>query len=118
MPKYDPQAHLEILCSRRLGLDRCEFDVELSDGSLRELDLFQITERGTLWEWVILSISRIEDSRFTIHCMNWVGRDGVFVGEHTYSRAMKAVERKRYSKHLTNAEQVGGHQQPTRAEAT
>jgi hypothetical protein len=106
MPKYPPQARFEILASRRLGLDRCEFDVRLVEGSLRNRDLFQISERGTLWEWVILKFSRHNDDRFTILCMNWVGRDSVFVGEFATSRAMKAVECKRYKKHLKDAEQA------------
>jgi hypothetical protein len=102
MRKFLPSAHFEIRASRRLGLDRCEFDVLLQSGSIGIHEVFQVEERGTLWEWVVLAI---EEKRgfLTLRCMNWVPESGAFIGECTSSRAMKAPERKRYAKYLQTA---------------
>jgi hypothetical protein len=99
MAKVLPSAHFEIRGSRRLGLDRCEFDVVLTSGQIAAHELFQVEERGSLWEWVVL---KVEDNAgiTTLHCMNWVPASGAFVGEKCISRPMKAVERKRYAKYL------------------
>jgi len=102
MTRFPSTAHFEITASRRLGLDRCEFDVKITKGSILEGELFQITERGTVWEWVVLAIDRSKAGT-KITCMNWVPENGAFVGERTFTRAMEAVERKRYAKHLENA---------------
>lgn len=99
MAKVSPSAHFEITGSRRSGLDRCEFDVMLTSGVVGVHDLFQLEERGSLWQWVVLRIE--EKGRVTtLHCMNWVPENGAFVGEKCFTRPMKAVERKRYAKHL------------------
>ena len=99
MTKFLPSAHFEIRASRRLGLDRCEFDVGLLAGTIRVHDVFQVTERGTLWEWVVLKIEE-KTKCTTLFCMNWVPTSGAFVGEKSSTRRMKAPERKRYAKYL------------------
>ena len=99
MAKVIPSARFEITGSRRLGLDRCEFDVVLTSGKVGVHELFQVEERGTLWEWVVLGTEEREGLT-TLHCMNWVPVSGAFVGETCSSRPMKAVERKRYAKYL------------------
>jgi len=99
MAKIAPSAHFEISQSRRLGLDRCEFDVVLKSGNIGVHELFQVEERGSLWEWVILRVE-VKEGITTLHCMNWVPESGAFVGEKCFCRPMKAVERKRYSKYL------------------
>jgi len=92
-------AEFAIIDSRRLGLYRCEFDVSDISGELRARDLFQLLERGTLWEYIILDVSG-GAGVVTLHCITWVPCDGAFVGMKTTSRPMKAVERKRYAKVL------------------
>jgi hypothetical protein len=52
MAKVIPSAHFEIIGSRRLGLDGCEFDVVLTSGKVALHELFQVEQRGSLWEWV------------------------------------------------------------------
>ena len=102
MAKYPPTAHFEIIASRRLGLDRSEFDVVLGDGKIGVHEVFQVTERGTLWEWIVLKIEE-KKGFITLFCLNWLPTSGDFVGEKTISRLMKAPERKRYAKHIPNA---------------
>lgn len=92
-------AEFTIVNSRRLGLDRCEFDVSDLTGELRPRDLFQFLERGTLWEYVILDV--VATANFsTLSCITWVPSNGAFVGLKSASRPMKAIERKRYAKAL------------------
>jgi hypothetical protein len=102
MAKITLSAQFEIKESRRHGLERCEFDVLLISGEIQVHEVFQVEERGTLWEWVILKTSN-KQSLTNLFCMNWLPSDGTFVGLKVHSRPMKAPERKRYSKHLTNA---------------
>lgn len=102
MAKYPPTAEFEIHASRRLGLDRCEFEVRLLSGKIGIHEVFQVTERGTLWEWIVLKAEEKQDLA-TLFCMNWVPTSGDFVGEKCFSRAMKADERKRYAKYLQTA---------------
>jgi hypothetical protein len=92
-------AEFTVVDSRRLGLDRCEFDISDVVGELRPRDLFQFLERGTLWEYVILDVVGTANVS-TLHCITWVPSDGAFVGFKTSSRPMKAIERKRYAKVL------------------
>jgi len=87
--------------TRRLGVDRCEFDVSHVEGSMNSREIFQFIERGTLWEYVILEIHQIAD-QVTLLCMNWVPENGAFVGISSSSRPMKAAERRRYEKYLSN----------------
>lgn len=100
MAKFVPNAHFKISDSRRLGLDRCEFDVVVASGKVGMHELFQVEERGSLWEWVILGIKE-KDGTTSLHCMNWVPVSGAFVGQECFSRSMKAAERKRYAKYLS-----------------
>ena len=102
MTRILPSAHFEIRASRRLGLDRCEFDVAVFSGTIGVHEVFQVTERGTLWEWVVLRIEEKAEC-ITLFCMNWVPTSGAFVGEKSSTRAMKAPERKRYAKSLQAA---------------
>ena len=88
--------------TRRVGLDRSEFDVAQVEGSIAEREIFQFSERGTLWEYVILEVRRQRDHT-TLYCMNWVPKGGAFVGISSTSRSMKAAERRRYEKYLTRA---------------
>lgn len=99
MAKFSPSAHFEISDSKRLGLDRCEFEIVVASGKVGVHELFQVDERGSLWEWVILKIEEKEGIT-TLHCMNWVPTNGAFVGQKCFSRPMKAAERKRYAKYL------------------
>jgi hypothetical protein len=99
MAKVKSTSHFEISDSRRLGLDRCEFDVVLTSGTIGVHDIFQVVERGSLWEWVVLKTEKKEGIS-TLHCMNWVPSNGAFVGEKCSSRPLKAIERKRYAKYL------------------
>lgn len=101
MAKVVPSAQFQIAGSRRLGLDRCEFDVKLASGRVGVHDLFQVEERGSLWEWVVLRVME-NDGVTTLHCMNWVPESGAFIGEECWSRPMKAAERKRYAKYLVS----------------
>ena len=92
-------AKFVIRDTRRLGLDRSEFDVSQVEGSTNPRDIFQFSERGTLWEYVILEIHQTSD-QVTLLCMNWVPENRAFVGISTSSRPMNAAERRRYEKHL------------------
>ena len=87
--------------TRRLGLDRSNFDVSLVEGSINLGDIFQFTERGTLWEYVILEIRQHLDYT-TLFCMNWVPESGAFIGISSTSRPMKAAEKRRYEKCLSS----------------
>lgn len=92
-------AEFIVVDSRRIGLDRCQFDVSDVVGELHARDLFQILERGTLWEYVILDF--VVTANFTtLHCIAWVPCDGAFIGVKATSRSMKAIERNRYAKVL------------------
>lgn len=88
--------------TRRLGLDRSEFDVSLVEGGIFEGDVFQLSERGSLWEYVILEVRQGRDL-ITLFCMNWVPESGAFAGMSSTSRPMKAAERRRYEKYLPRA---------------
>jgi hypothetical protein len=88
--------------TRRLGLDRSEFDVSQVEGSVSPKEIFQFTERGTLWEYVILE-ARQRPDYVTLSCMNWVPESGAFIGISCTSRPMKAAERRRYEKYLPGA---------------
>jgi len=88
--------------TRRLGLDRSEFDVSRVEGDFNPGDIFQFAERGTLWEYVILEVRRHLD-HVTLLCMNWVPESGAFIGMRSSSRPMKAAERRLYEKYLLGA---------------
>ena len=88
--------------TRRLGLDRCEFDVSRVEGSISPGEIFQLTERGTVWEFIVLEVRERRDHK-TLLCMNWVPESGAFVGLGSTSRRMKAAERRRYGKYLPGA---------------
>ena len=100
--RYSYMAKFLVKDTRRLGLDRCEFDVAQVEGVIAEREVFQFSERGTLWEYVVLEIRRHRDHA-TLFCMNWVPESGAFVGLRSTSRPMKAAERRRYEKYLTRA---------------
>lgn len=102
MAKFSPNAHFEVRDSRRLGLDRCEFDVVVVSGKVCLHELFQVVERGSLWEWVILRVEE-KETITTLHCMNWVPANGAFIGQKCSSRPMKAAERKRYTRYIGRA---------------
>jgi hypothetical protein len=84
-----------ITGSRRLGLEDCEFDVVVESGALVVRELFPIEERGSLCEFVILSIKARGDS-VTLYCKPWLPESGAFVGMRAETRRLKAVDRKRY----------------------
>ena len=88
--------------TRRLGLDRSEFDVTRVEGGIAEGEIFQFSESGALWEYIILEVRQHRD-RVTLLCLNWVPEDGAFVGISGDSRPMKAAERRRYQKYLSRA---------------
>jgi len=97
-------ADLRVISSRRLALDRSEFEVEVGRGAVGVHELFQFIERGTVWEYVILDVEPMQEfNRFRLRCMNWVPESGAFMGMTTISRPMKAAERKRYGKYLPAA---------------
>ena len=95
-------AEFLIKDTRRLGLDRSEFDVTQVEGSIAEREIFQFSERGTLWEYIILEV-RWHGDHATLFCMNWVPETGAFAGIRIASRPMKAAERRRYERYLTHA---------------
>ena len=88
--------------TRRLGIDRSEFDVTQVEGHISAGEIFQLSERNSLWEYVILGIRQRRD-RTTLFCMNWVPESGAFVGLSGTSRTLKAAERRRYEKYLPRA---------------
>lgn len=92
-------ASFEIIGSRRLGLDKCEFDVALVSGSIVVGELFAINENGSLWEYVILG-TRPAGATATLDCATWLPEDGAFVGTVTHTRAMNAADRQRWAKML------------------
>jgi hypothetical protein len=85
--------------SRRLGLDRCEFDVGEVRGEIRPLEYFAFMERGTAWEYVILDVKGRAGGA-TLLGLSWIPEDGAFVGFEVTSRPMKSVQRKRWAKML------------------
>lgn len=89
----------EIIGSRRLGLESCEFDVVVDSGDPVVGELFPIQERGSLWEFIIVGIDRGSDL-VTLRCVTWLPGDGAFVGLKATTRAMTAVDKKRYAKAL------------------
>ena len=91
-----------ITDTRRLGLDRSAFAVSQVEGGILPGEIFQLSERGTLWEYVILEVDQHRDHA-TLFCLNWVPESGAFAGMSGTSRPMKAAERRRYAKHLPGA---------------
>jgi hypothetical protein len=92
-------ATFEITDSRRLGLERCEFDVRIIEGEVCVGELFPIEDRGTLWEYIVLAVQRNETTH-TLDCVTWIPSSGAFVGLTVSTRAMNSVDRKRYAKVL------------------
>ncbi|MCW2349713.1 MULTISPECIES: hypothetical protein [unclassified Sphingobium] len=89
-------ATFKIIGSRRCGLEDCEFDVILEDGEIIVNEIFPIWEKGTLWEFIIRAIEHRSDS-ITLFCKTWLPESGAFVGLSVKTRAMNAVDRKRYA---------------------
>jgi hypothetical protein len=92
-------AAFEIVDSRRLGTETCEFDVAPRSGEIVVGELFSVEERGSLWEYIILSITEKADF-LTLGCVTWLPEDGALVGSVVTTRALNAVARKRYAKVL------------------
>jgi len=92
-------ATFRIVGSRRLGPANCEFDVIVESGSVAVGELFPIEERGSLWEYIILSVEQRSDV-VTLGCVTWIPTSGAFVGLTASTRAMKAVDKKHYAKVL------------------
>ena len=63
------------------------------------MDCFRFTERGTLWEYVVLTVVPCSGG-ITLHCLTWIPEDGAFVGISATSRPMTAAQRKMYRKVL------------------
>jgi hypothetical protein len=87
-----------IVASRRLGLENCEFDVTVAEGEVLRGETFEITERGTLWQYIVTGIRPAPPDTVTLECVTWLVTDGAFVGEWCESREMKKSERKMYAK--------------------
>lgn len=88
-------AEFTIVASRRLGLYDCEFEIATVSGEVLRGETFEILERGTLWQWIVLGVSQGE-SFTTLSCITWIPESGAFVGETCHSRAMKAKDRKMF----------------------
>ncbi|MBR0643868.1 hypothetical protein [Plastoroseomonas hellenica] len=89
----------EIVGSRRVGLESCEFDVVLQSGDVFAGEIFLIKEKGSLWEYIIISVER-RVGCITLGCVTWLPASGAFVGLRGSTRAMNATDRKRYAKAL------------------
>jgi hypothetical protein len=101
MPSRPERAtkRFEIVGSRRLGLSTCEFDVVQESGRLVVGDFFPIKERGSLWEYVVVSVEQ-RTGFATLGCVAWIPADGAFIGTVVSTRAMTATDRKRWAKAL------------------
>jgi hypothetical protein len=89
----------KIVGSRRLGLSTCEFDVVVESGSLAVGDFFPIEERGSLWEYIVVSVERRTDF-ITLGCVAWIPMDGAFVGALVNTRAMTSADKKTWARAL------------------
>jgi len=95
-------ASFEIIASRRLSTENCEFDVASISGTIAVGDLFPIEEHGSLWEYIIFSAQ--EHASFTtLSCVTWLPENGAFVGYNASTRRLKAKDKKRYSKLLAGS---------------
>jgi hypothetical protein len=91
--------NFEIIGSRRLGLSTCEFDVVAESSRLVVGDFFPIKERGSLREYVVVSVEP-QAAFVTLGCVAWIPADGAFVGTVVSTRPMTAVDKRRWAKAL------------------
>ena len=89
----------KIIDSRRCGLSTCEFDIIAESGTPVVGDFFPIKERGSLWEYIVVSVEQRTDF-LTLECVAWIPTDGAFVGTQVSTRAMTTADRKRWAKAL------------------
>jgi hypothetical protein len=99
-------AKFRIVTSRRLGLENCEFDVIYTAGTVNAGEVFEILDRGTLWEYVVMNTLQ-EQGLVKLECVTWVPEDGAFAGVSAESFPMKAVHKRRYAKVLAKFKYLG-----------
>ncbi|HEY8575319.1 MAG TPA: hypothetical protein VIL88_03155 [Devosia sp.] len=98
-------AQFKIIESRRLGLEECEFDVSPEAGQVISGEMFPIQERGSLWEYVVVTAQH-RGEHVTLLCRPWLPGDQAFVGLSVTTRKLTAVDRKRYRKLLDGIENL------------
>ncbi len=95
-------ARFTILTTRSAGVYSCEFDVQPIEGQITPGEIFEISDRGSPFEYPILAVlpHRKGDTATTLVCLNWALPDGPLNGMTCESHAMKSAQKKRYEKYI------------------
>src|SRR5262245_47572653 len=98
-------ARFTILSTRNSGAYSCEFDVQPSEGQILPGQVFEVTDRGSPFEYPILAVlpHRKGDSAVTLVCLNWALRDGPLNGRVCESHSVTSAQRKRYANQIRTA---------------
>src|SRR6266699_1050441 len=92
-------AQFTILSTRNSGAYSCEFDVQPAEGQILPGEVFEVTDRGSPFEYPILAVlpHKKGDTATTLVCLNWALPDGPLNGTVCESHAMTSAQRKRYA---------------------
>jgi hypothetical protein len=93
-------AKLQIVRSKRIDLQRSEFETKPLSGNPSPHQIFEYQDEQAAWEFVIVSIAAATEG-VRLCCLNWLPKDGFLEGATVETRELKARERKRYSRFLT-----------------
>jgi len=95
-------ARFTILTTRSTDVYSCEFDVQPIEGQITPGEIFEISDRGSPFEFPILAVlpHRKGDTATTLVCLNWALSDASLNGMTCESHAMKSAQRKRYEKQI------------------
>lgn len=89
---------IEIVGSARRGLASCDFDVRIRSGGVAPREIFNIEDRGSAWEFIIVSAAELTSDITRLCCISWIPNDGAFAGKVATTRKMSVAERKRWGK--------------------
>ena len=95
-------ALIRVIKSSRVDLEHSDFLVEVLEGAVSVGELIEYKDDQSRWEFVV---QQLEGSPplLRVRCANWLLRDGHLNGAEVTTRALKAKERKRYSRVLNGA---------------
>jgi len=95
-------ATIRIRESRRTGVDRCDFVVQVLDGSVVPGDFFACHDVAGPFEYRVIS-TEPHPLGALLHCFNWILSDGQFVGDVVPTVEKSAREVARYDRHMRKA---------------
>ena len=95
-------ARFKITATRDSGVYSCEFDVHPIEGQIVPGELFEVSDRGSPFEYPILAVlpHTKGDHDITLVCLNWVLSGSSLNGMECESRPMNSIQEKRYAKHI------------------